>query len=688
MDSDLSPPTRASRTIDIAVAVGVVGIIIVLLVPIPTIAMDILISFNISLSILTLLTILHARKALDLSTFPSILLLVTLLRLALNVASTRLILLKADAGSVILAFGDFVVGGQLLVGAVVFLILIVIQFVVITKGAGRISEVAARFTLDGMPGKQMAIDADLNSGLITEADARIRREEIQQEAEFYGAMDGASKFIRGEAIAGLIITVVNVLGGIGVGLSQGVSLVEALKKYSLLTIGDGLVTQIPALFVSVAAGILVTKASSKAYLPTELASQFLGRPKAVGMSAVMVLLIGLLPGLPKIPFFVLSGLLGLAYRNMTRKNAAESAKADDASAGPKPPTQEELEGLLLVDRVGIELGYQLVPIVHKAEGGGLLEHITNLRKQFIRDRGFVVPPIRVRDNLQIDPGHYRILLGGQEVASGNLKPGYLLALGPEGAGQDLGGVACVEPTFGLPALWIPPNRKSRAEMQSFTVVEPVNVLVTHITEILKTRAHEILTRDDVQALVDNVKEHSPIVVNELIPELLGLGDLQKVLQNLLREGVSILNLPAILEGLADHARTTKDPELLTEMVRQRLCHTICNQHQTEDGEIQVITLGSDLETKLSEYARQAARIGADGLHPGFVQTFLRETSELFKKALNLGKEPVILVRSTVRRLVSDIVFGAIPKASVLSYNEVAPARKIQSLGVVNVPYQE
>ncbi len=677
----------AMHTLDAAVALGVVGILIVLLVPIPSFLMDILLSFNISLAILTLLTILHTKRALEMSTFPTILLLVTLLRLALNVASTRLILLKADAGSVIFSFGDFVVGGNLLVGVVIFLILVIIQFVVITKGATRVSEVAARFTLDAMPGKQMAIDADLNAGLISESDARERRESVQQEAEFYGAMDGASKFIRGEAIAGLIITAINVLGGMGVGVSQGDTILEALRRYAILTIGDGLVTQIPALFISTAAGILVTKASSKSYLPRELTMQFLRRPKAVGLSGVMILLLGLTPGLPKVPFFVLAIVLGGIFFAINKRDKdASKAEEEKEDAEGAEGDADEIDQLLLVDRLGIELGYKLVSLVKPEAGGGLLDHITNLRKQLVIEKGFVIPPIRVRDNLQIDSCHYRILLGGEEIAQGDVLPEYLLALGPQDAGQELNGIPAVEPTFGLPALWITPDRRSQAELANFTVVEPVSVLVTHLTEVIRSRSHEILTRDDVQTLLDSVKEHSPVVVNELVPGALPLGEVQKVFQNLLREGVGIRNLPLILETIADNVGKSKDPDILTELVRHRLSHSICRTHQDETGSLSVITLAPELENKLVNYTKKNGQIGADGLNPTFVQTLLGQVSDLFKNALHRGKEPVLLVRGTIRRLLSDVVYGVIPKAAVVSYNEVATAKNIEPLGTIDATY--
>ncbi|MEW6743081.1 MAG: flagellar biosynthesis protein FlhA [Planctomycetota bacterium] len=672
------------RRTDAALAVGTIVLLGVMLVPMPTFLMDILIAFNISLSLLTLLVILASGGPMELSTFPSLLLFTTLLRLALNVASTRLILLNADAGHIIQAFGDFVVGGDLVVGAVVFLILVVIQFVVITKGAGRISEVAARFTLDAMPGKQMSIDADLNAGLITNEEARKRRDGIAREAEFYGAMDGAAKFVRGDAVAGLIITAVNILGGVAIGLSRGLSLGDALSTYSILTVGDGLVSQIPALIVATSSAILVTKSATDEALGAEMISQYVKKPHAIALAAGLVGCLGLLPGLPAAPFLVLSGVLLVTYR-ASQAFCARSMPGGaslDAGLATKPPGPDEeareIAELLKVDRVGIEIGYRLIQLVDKKDGGGLLDHVSMARRRFASELGIVLPPVRVKDNIQIDPGAYRILVNGQAVAAGEIRPGSLLAMNPGTASGEIEGLETVDPTFGLPARWIPEAKRQEAEVLGYTVVDSVAVLITHFTETIRSMAHELLGRDDVKTLVERLREQNPALVEDLIPGLLSLGDVQKVLKGLLLERVPIRDLARILETLAENATATKDTDTLIELCRRRLARFILEQYQDPNGTLHVVTLDPACERAMLDYA------GGAGAPPGYLKKVVEATGEALRRAGEKGREPVVLVRAELRRLLSELLRSTFPRIAVLSFNEVVPATRVESLAVAAV----
>jgi flagellar biosynthesis protein FlhA len=676
---------RAGRSAETALALGVLGILVVLILPLPPGLLDVLITLNVSMSFLIMLTTLSADNPLDLSTFPSMLLIVTLLRLGLNVASTRLILLEANPGSVIRAFGDFVVGGDLLVGLVIFLILIIIQFVVITKGAGRISEVAARFTLDAMPGKQMAIDADLNTGLITADEARDRRIAIAEEAEFYGAMDGASKFVRGDAIAGLIITGVNIIGGVAMGLTHGLSAGEALRTYSVLTIGDGLVSQIPALVVATSAGILTTKAANKKPLAPDILGQFSRKPRTMGTAAMVVGGLGFVPGLPMMPFLTLAGLLGVAYAVSRRGEERRLAEEEEEAVAPPEEGEEpSLEDLLRVDRLGIEIGYRLIALVDREKGGGLLEHIAMLRRQIALDFGMIVPPVRIKDNLQLEPGAYVIRINGQEVASGTLSPSRFLAMDPGTAQGEIEGSETTEPTFGLPAKWIADDQRSDAEMKGYTVIDPASVLVTHLSETIKANAHEILSRDDVQELLDNLKERSPTVVEELVPNVVTVGEIHKVLRGLLREKVPIRNLITILEVIADNVAQSRDSDDLVEAVRTRLGRTICRRFEDETGSISVITVDPTLEGMIAE--------GMDGNGPGLpaavAPKLIEAISHEVKGAIEAGKEPVLLTKGGIRRIVHDLVLPYFPRIAVLSYNEIVSVQKVRSIGVVRLEADE
>jgi flagellar biosynthesis protein FlhA len=673
---------------DAALAVGVVAVLAVLVIPLPPALLDILLTINISLALIILMVVLSCGEPLEFSTFPSILLFTTLLRLSLNVASTRLILLKAYAGNVILSFGNFVVGGSIVVGMVVFLILVVIQFVVITKGAGRISEVAARFTLDAMPGKQMAIDADLNAGLITEEEARGRRDKIAREAEFYGAMDGASKFVRGDAIAGIVITLVNIFGGLLVGLLNDMPITQAIEKYSILTVGDGLVSQIPSLVIATAAGVLITKASSKTKLGRDVTVQLVAHPRPVGVAAGLLALFALVPGLPKLPFAVMAALFGVLYGVM-RRQAAGAGPAEEAEEPAARPIEEAVENLLVVDRLSVEVGYRLISLVEPMGQGGLLDQISSVRRRIASTLGFVVPPIRIKDNVQLAPESYVIRIRGQEVGRGQLRLERLLAMDSGAGAEPMDGEPTTEPAFGLPALWIEPSRRQEAEMAGYTVIEPAAALITHLSEVIKRHAAEILSREDVQSLVENLKQRAPTVVNELLPGLMPVGGVQAVLENLLREGVPILDLATILETLADNANQVKDPHVLTELVRQNLARTICCQHLASDGKLHAIYLDPEIEQRLA----QAVGAGqADGGHapldPAYTRELLERIGKAFTGAYGRGHSPVLLTSAALRRHIYALVAATLRGVAVLSYNEILPDIDVEAVETVTMSDEE
>ncbi|MBL8738534.1 MAG: FHIPEP family type III secretion protein, partial [Planctomycetes bacterium] len=549
------PETSNKQQRNTLLAVFFIGILAVMLIPLPPVLLDAMLCLNITVSLMILMAVLNAGRPVEFSTFPSVLLFTALFRLSLNVASTRLILLDGNAGDVIRTFGNFVVGGQPLVGIVIFLVLIVIQFIVITKGQNRISEVSARFALDAMPGKQMSIDADLGAGLITAEEAKARRQALTTEMEFYGAMDGAGKFVRGDAVAGLIITGINIVGGLLMGmLYRNQTIGQAFSHYTILTIGDGLVAQIPALLVSTAAGILVTKGASEESLGQEMGDQLMASGRAMRLVAIVLVLLSLLPGMPTVLFASIAAVLftfsGTVEGAKARAIAQKQQAAEQAEKKPEGE-QAPVEELLAVDRLGVEIGYRLIGLVEPGRHGGLLDHIRSLRRQFAQALGLVVPPIRVRDNVQLDPNTYRILLGGQEIARGTLRAGQFLAMDPSGTAAPIAGVETIEPAFGLPARWIAESDKDRAELLGYTVIDAASVLITHLTEVLKKVSGELLSRDDVKALVDNLKKVTPAVVEELIPGQLTLGQVQRILAGLLKEGVPIRNLQTILEALAD-----------------------------------------------------------------------------------------------------------------------------------------
>jgi flagellar biosynthesis protein FlhA len=682
---------------DLLMAISVVGVLIVMVIPLPPLLLDLLLSFSITFSLIILLVSMYTLQPLEFSVFPSLLLVVTLFRLSLNVASTRLILLHgnegvAAAGQVIKAFGNFVVGGNYLVGLIVFLILVVINFVVITKGAGRIAEVAARFTLDAMPGKQMSIDADLNAGLITDVEARERRKRVAEEADFYGAMDGASKFVRGDAIAGLIITLINILGGLVIGIFyKGMNVSHAAQTYTLLTIGDGLVAQIPALIVSTAAGIIVTRAASETNLGNEMLGQLIGHPRALTVAAIIILLLGLLPGLPTFPFILLAGSAGVASYSIARTEQ-KSGVGKDQAGGPKGsemPEPEKPESLLTLDYLGLEVGYGLIPLVDMEQGGELLERIKSLRKQYALEMGFIIPPVHLKDNLQLKPGGYSILLRGIEIAKGELMLNHLLAIDPGVVEEQIDiGIPTKEPVFGLPALWIPEKDKERAQFAGYTVVDGASIIATHLSEIIKGYAHELLGRQEVQNLLDNLAQSYPKPVEELVPKLLTLGAVQRVLQNLLREGVSIRDLLSIVETLADYAPLTKDPEVLTEYVRQKLARSICHPYQSAEGTITVMTLDSKLEEQISEAIHHTEQGSYLALEPRLAQAMLIKIKEEVEKFQLKGLQPIILCSPIIRSHLRKLTERYLPKLVVLSHNEIAENLQIQSLGNIRLENED
>ncbi len=672
-----------------AVAAAVVGLLTIMVFPVPRPLMDILLALSFAISLTVLLMSMYIVKPLDFTAFPAILLVTTLYRLSLNIATTRLILLHGHegpwaAGKVIMSFGQFVVGGNYVVGAIVFAILVIINFVVITKGAGRIAEVAARFTLDAMPGKQMAIDADLNAGLIDEAEARRRREEIRKEAEFYGAMDGASKFVRGEAVAGLIITSINIVAGLIIGMFQkGLSLEEAVKSYTLLTIGDGLVSQIPALIVSTSAGIIVSRAASESGMGRDFARQFSARPEALAMAAVAIFFIGLLPGLPTLPFTVLAAGVGalayISYRMRKELPPEEEEKPEEA-----PPPTEEVEALLPLDLLGIEVGYALIPLVDEAQGGDLLERIKNLRKQFALEMGIVIPPIHVRDNLQLKPAEYSILIKGVEVARAELMPGYYLAMAPSEKLPEIeGAIPTKEPAFGLSALWIPEEKKEEAEALGYTVVNLSTVIVTHFAEVIKRHADELLTRQEVQKLLDNLSRQYPKVVEECL-QVVNLGVVQKVLQNLVREGISIRDLLTIVETITDYGERIKDPETLTEYVRQRLSRTIVRPYLDPQGRLKVAAVGDDIE----DVVRRSLQKTAEGTYllidPKTGSKIVAAFSQVAERMSRAGLHPVFLSTPTVRRHLRKLIERTLPQAAVISHAEIPSEVEVEIFETVRL----
>ena len=682
----------SARPQEIAVAVGIIAILVVMVIPIPTFMLDLLLSFSITFSLIILLVSIFMLTPLEFSVFPSMLLVVTLIRLSLNVASTRIILLHgnegpAAAGQVIQSFGSFVVGGNYVVGAVIFIILVLINFIVITKGSVRTSEVAARFTLDAIPGKQMSIDADLNAGIITEEDARARRRMLEREADFYGSMDGSIRFVRGDAIAGILIALINVVGGFAIGVfQQDMGVAEAAKVYTLLTIGDGLVTQLPALVVSTAAGIIVTRATTDKNLPNELISQLSNNPAAFSIAAAALFFFGTIPGLPHIPFFILSALVGWIsyrlYQNRQKSERVEQRKIDEEK---KTPIPEKVESILPLDIMELEVGYELIPLVDADRNGELLERIKSVRRQFALELGFIVPPLHIRDNLQLKASDYAIVIKGVEVARGSVMTGRLLAMSPGKTEKEIAGVKTQEPTFGLPSIWINTSAKQEAQMAGYTVVDPATVITTHIKETIKRNAQELLGRQEVQTLLDKFKETNPKVVEELVPNLMTLGKVQKVLQNLLREQISIRDLRTILESLADFSPKVDDSDVLTEYVRQSLSRPITKKYLAKDGSLSVMTLDQKIETLIQQAIQKTELSSYLALEPTVAEKILskiREGVETITPMLETA--PVLLASPLVRMYLRKLTERFLPDLVVLSHSEIVPTVQIRTLRVVTL----
>ena len=683
---------RIKLSSDIALALAIVTVLGIMIIPLPRIMLDLFLTFSISISIVILLISTYIRSPLEFSIFPSLLLVVTLFRLALNIAGSRLILLHGQegigaAGQVIKAFGAFVVGGNFAVGAIVFLILVVINFVVITKGAGRIAEVSARFTLDALPGKQMSIDADLNAGLIDENEARRRRKETSQEADFYGAMDGASKFVRGDAIAAIVIMVVNVLGGLLIGiLQQGMDAATAATTYTTLTIGEGLVAQIPALIVSTSAGIVVSRSATEQSMSADISSQVVMQPKALGTTSGVLVLLGLVPGLPHIPFLLLAAGTGAAaYVMATSKREVEAVKELEPKPA-EPPPLERIESLLPLDTMSLEIGYGLIPLVE--EEGGLLARIKAIRRQEALEMGFIVPPVHIKDNLSLKPNEYSLLIKGVEVSGGEVMPGHFMALNPGGVREKIPGIGTKDPAFGLPALWIEEQEVERAQLAGYTVVDASTVIATHITELIKIHSAEILGKQEVQALLDNFAVTNPKAVEEVVPNLLTLGTVQRVLQDLLRERVSIRDLNTILETLSEYGNVTKDHETLADYARQHLARHITKQYQGPDGSVSVISLDPALERLMGEALQSTTRGAFLAMDPATMQSILEKIRVLHESAFRQGFQPALLCTPLIRRPLKKLTERVVPGMAVLSHNELLPTTKLQSVGVVRVPHED
>ncbi|TSB46425.1 flagellar biosynthesis protein FlhA [Alkalicoccobacillus porphyridii] len=675
---------------DLIVLFGVILIIVMLIIPLPPPILDVLIIFNISMSLLIILVAMNTSDSLQFSIFPTLLLLVTLFRLGLSVSTTRSILGNADAGNVIDTFGNFVIGGNAIVGFVVFIILVIIQFIVITKGAERVSEVGARFTLDAMPGKQMSIDADLNAGLISDAEAKQRREKIEKEADFYGSMDGASKFVKGDAIASIIIVAINMIVGLIIGMMQmGMDLNTAVTTYTLLTVGDGLVTQIPALLISTATGIMVTKAASEGSLSGDITKQMFAYPKLLYVTAGTIFLLGVATPISKVLTFSMAGLLAFAGWQLnqikTKSQDVELAMDD----GEEPASSDEIRSpenvvnLLQIDPIEFEFGYGLIPLADTNQGGDLLDRVVMIRRQMALELGMIVPVIRIRDNIQLQANEYVIKIKGNEVAKGDVLLDHYMAMSPGFEDESIVGIETVEPAFGLAALWIGEDMKEKAEMSGYTVVDPPSVVSTHLTEIIKRHAHELLGRQETRQLIDHLKETYPVLVEETTPSLLSIGDIQRVLTNLLKEHVSIRNLPMIFETLADYAQMTKDMDLLTEYVRQSLSRQISTQVANKNEPLYVVTLSASAEKRVADAVQQTEHGTFMSMDPAHSQSILDSAVEETNRLSQMGQSPVLLCSPAVRMYVRQLLERYLPSVPVLSYNELEADIEVQSVGVVN-----
>ncbi len=677
---------------DILLSLGILSITSLLVIPIPPILMDLLIAFNLSLAVLILMTSLYLKNPLEFSAFPTVLLVTTLFRLGLNVATTRLILIEAYAGEIIQAFGQFVIRGNYIIGLIIFIIILVINFIVIIKGSSRIAEVAARFTLDALPGKQMSIDADLNAGYIDEKEARIRRQNLTKEADFYGAMDGAAKFIRGDAIAGLIITGINILGGFAIGVAQrGMEITDALSTYTILTIGDGLVSQIPSLLISVSAGFVVTRSASADKLDIELGNQIGGKPTAISLASFAMLVMAFVPGFPTIPFLLLSLLTGaiafLRYKQIKREE--EERLRQELIETEVPPKVEEppIEDMLKVDPVELELGYNLIPLVDETQGGDVFKRIMNVRKQLALELGLVLPPVRVRDNLNIEPEEYVIKIRGIEVGRNMLQPGMLLAMNPGTATVELSGIHVTEPVFGLPAVWISYAEREKAELYGYSVVTPSTVLITHLTELIKRNADRLINRQEVKKLIENLQTDYPALIEEITPENLPISVIQKVLQNLLKEGIPIRDLPIILESLLDYYKVTKNVDVLTEYVRHNLSETIKRLYQDQNGVIHCIALSPDIEQMISNVLQtnvQASTMQTLGLSVDIIKRIQDSLSKAIDEISLVGYLPLVICSAQIRPYFYRMVRTQFPMISVISYTELPPETEIDIVATVSV----
>ncbi len=682
------------------------GTVMLLIIPVPPFLLDLLLALSIGMSLMVMLLIVYVKEPPEFTGFPTILLGLTLYRLALNICSTRLILTKGHAGDIIESFGNFVIQGNYIVGFVVFLILVLINFVVITKGAGRIAEVSARFTLDAMPGKQMAIDAELNAGVIDEASATARRLKIQKEADFYGAMDGASKFVRGDAVAGILITLVNIIGGFAIGVFQmDLTLAESLQKFTLLSIGDGLVAQIPALIVSVAAGILVTRASENTNLGVQIGRQFVKYPRAIAIAGGMITTFGLMPGMPIVPFFLLGGTVcyvAWVIKKQSPPEAAETGFGVTAAKGGKPGTAaggkdpistakpgltgtDDLRKLIELDVFAIEIGYGLLPLADAAKGGDLLSRVTGVRRTLAKEKGILVPPVSVRDNLELEPNDYRFLLRGKAVARGSVLAGRWMAMNVAGSTVRLRGVPTREPVFNLEATWIDEAEKKTAELNGYTVVDPSSVMITHLSETLKSIAHLLLGRQDVQSLLDHAKTANPALVAELLPDLVTLGIIQRVLQNLLRENISIINLPLILECIGDFAAITKNPDDLSELVRRRLGMYFVSEYECRPGVIKALTLDPRLEQILvGKIHRTPSEVGL-GLDPATGHHMLNELNQRTAELVQQGLPAAIVVSTEVRLALKRFFEPSLPRLVVLAFQELPSSIEVENAGFISLP---
>lgn len=676
------------RLSDLAIIFAVIGIVAMMVIPLPDALISILLIISISVSLMILLVAMQTTEPLQFSIFPSVILLVTIFKLALSVSTTRAILTHGYGGKVIETFGEFVVGGNPVVGFIIFLILVVVQFVVITKGAERVAEVSARFTLDAMPGKQMSIDADLNAGMLTEAEARERREKIQKEADFYGSMDGAAKFVKGDAIAGIIIILVNIIGGFIIGMVQmGMSFQESMSHFTLLSVGDGLVTQIPALLISTATGLVVTRAATGSNLAQDITSQVFSQPKLLYIVAAVILLLGIWTPIGIVLTAPIAAFLAISANRMTRMSASKELEYQEPVEETETEdlrSPESVLDLLQVDPIEFEFGYGLIPIADTNQGGDLLDRVIMIRRQIALEMGLVVPVIRIRDNIQLKPNEYVIKIKGNEVANGELLLEHYLAMSPGIDDDEIQGIETIEPAFGLPALWISEDMKEKAELSGYTVVDAPSVVATHLTEVIKAHAHELLGRQETKALVDKVRESYPAIVDELVPQLMTIGDVQKVLSNLLREKISIRNLTSIFEALADYAQMVRDPNILTEYVRASLKRQITNQFKEGHEPLRVLTMSPEIENTIAENVHQDDHNSYLAINPEASQRIYQAIHAQVVKLIETGQSPILLVAPNIRYHIRRLIEPVLPDVAVLSYNELEPSVEVQSVGMVEL----